>query len=130
VIYLDTSALARLIVRETETAALGQWLHQRTAQLWVTSIIGRVELLRVARRFASAMNGARLLLAGLDTIPLVDHVADLAQAAGSVTLRTLDAIHLASALSVRDELTAFCCYDHRLLDAAKEAGLPIHTPGR
>lgn len=128
-IYLDTSALAKLIVREAETAALGGWLRQRSAQLWVTSIIGRVELVRVARRFAAA-NGARLLLAGLDTIPLADHVADVAQTTGSATLRTLDAIHLASALLVRDELTAFCCYDRRLLDAAEDAGLPVHAPGR
>ncbi|MGH8574867.1 MAG: type II toxin-antitoxin system VapC family toxin [Gammaproteobacteria bacterium] len=128
-IYLDTSALAKLIVREAETAALGQWLQERAGQLWVTSVIGRVELVRVARRFAAAANGARLLLAGLDTIPLAEHVADVAQTTGSATLRTLDAIHLASALSVRDELTAFCCYDLRLLDAAGDAGLPVHAPG-
>ncbi len=47
----------------------------------------------------------------------------------SATLRTLGAIHLASALSVRDEVTAFCCYDRRLLDAAGDAGLPVHAPG-
>ena len=128
-IYLDTSALAKLVVREVETAALGRWLQQHAAQLWVTSIIGRVELVRVARRFATAANGTRLLLAGLDTIPLTEHVAELAQITGSTTLRTLDAIHLASALYVRDELTAFCCYDRRLLDAAGEAGLPVHAPG-
>ncbi|MGH8922145.1 MAG: type II toxin-antitoxin system VapC family toxin [Actinomycetes bacterium] len=127
-IYLDTSALAKLIVRETETATLSRWLRQRATQLWVTSIVGRIELVRVARRFAAA-DGARLLLAGLDTIPLVEHLADVAQTAGSATLRTLDAIHLASALSVRDELTAFCCYDQRLLDAAGDAGLPVHAPG-
>ncbi len=127
-IYLDTSALAKLIVRETETAALGQWLRQHAAQLWVTSIIGRVELVRVANRLAAA-NGARLLMAGLDTIPLTDYVVDVAQSTGSATLRTLDAIHLASALSVRDEVTAFCCYDRRLLDAAGDAGLSVHAPG-
>lgn len=128
-IYLDTSALAKLIVRETETAALGGWLRLRATQLWVTSIIGRVELVRVARRFAAVANGARLLLAGLDTIPVTEHVADIAQTTGTATLRTLDAIHLASALSVRDELAAFCCYDRRLLDAAEHAGLPVHAPG-
>jgi len=129
VIYLDNSALAKLIVREAETAVLGEWLRQRAMQLWVTSIVGRVELVRVARCFA-ATNGARLLLAGLDMIPLVEHVADVAQTTGPTTLRTLDAIHLASALSVRDELSAFCCYDRRLLDAAREADLPVHAPGR
>lgn len=128
-IYLDTSALAKLIVREVETAALGQWLQQRATQLWATSIVGRVELVRVARRFTAAANGVRLLLAGLDTIPLADHVTDVAQTTGPATLRTLDAIHLASALSVRDELTAFCCYDRRLLDTAGEAGLPVYAPG-
>jgi len=130
VIYLDTSALAKLIIREAETAALGQWLQERAAQLWVTSIIGRVELVRLARRSTTAAtNGARLLLAGLDTIPLAEHVAEVAQTTGSATLRTLDAVHLASALSVRDELTAFCCYDRRLRDAAGEVGLPVHAPG-
>lgn len=128
-IYLDTSALAKLIVREAETVALSQWLRQRTTHLWATSIVGRVELVRVARRCAAA-NGAHLLLAGVDTIPLVEQVAELAQTAGSTTLRSLDAIHLASALSVQDELTAFCCYDHRLLGAARDAGLPVHAPGR
>ncbi len=127
-IYLDTSALAKLIVRETETATLGRWLRQRATQLWVTSIVGRVELVRVASRFAAA-DGARLLVAGLDTIPLVEQVADIAQTTGPATLRTLDAIHLASALSVRDELIAFCCYDRRLLDAAGDAGLPVYAPG-
>ncbi|MGH3935146.1 MAG: type II toxin-antitoxin system VapC family toxin [Pseudonocardiaceae bacterium] len=128
-IYLDTSALAKLIVRETETAALGRWLRQRATQLWVTSIIGRVEVVRVAQRLAAAADGVRLLLAGLDTIPLVEHVADVAQITGPATLRTLDAIHLASALSVRDELIAFCCYDQRLFDAAGDAGLPVYAPG-
>jgi predicted nucleic acid-binding protein len=69
-------------------------------------------------------------LAGLDTIPFTEHVADVVQSTGSATLRTLDAIHLASALSVRDELTAFCCYDRRLLDAAGSAGLPVDAPSR
>jgi len=50
----DTSALAKLIVRETETAALDQWLRPRATQLRVTSIIGRVELVRVATCFAAA----------------------------------------------------------------------------
>ncbi|MDQ4010948.1 MAG: type II toxin-antitoxin system VapC family toxin [Actinomycetota bacterium] len=127
-IYLDTSALAKLIVRETETATLGRWLRQRGTQLWATSVIGCVELVRVAQRFAAA-DGARLLLAGLDTIPLIEHVADVAQTTGPATLRTLDAIHLASALSVREELIAFCCYNRRLLHAAGDAGLPVYAPG-
>lgn len=128
-IYLDTSALAKLVIREAETAALGAWLQRHAAQVWMTSVVGRIELIRVVQRSSAAIDGAHLLLAGLDTIPLAEPVADVAQTTGPVTLRTLDAIHLASALSVRDELTAFCCYDQRLLDAAAVAGLPVHAPG-
>jgi len=45
-------------------------------------------------------------------------------------LRSLDAIHLAAAMSIREVLVAFVTYDHRLLDAATATGLPITTPGR
>ena len=64
----------------------------------------------------------------LEMVPLGEHVAAIAAAAGPGTLRTVDAIHLASALSVRDALTGFCCYDRRLLDAASDEGLPVHSP--
>ncbi len=128
-IYLDTSALAKLVIREPETAALNRWLRRRQGQVWVTSVVGRIELIRAVRRAAVSETGASLLLAGLDTIPLATYVADLAQTAEPPTLRTLDAIHLASALSVGAELSAFCCYDNRLQDAASEAGLAVHAPG-
>ena len=54
----------------------------------------------------------------------------LTRAAGArpVTLRALDAIHLASVLAIRHELTALVCYDKRLLAAAQDAGLPTASP--
>ena len=55
----------------------------------------------------------------------------LTRAAGArpVTLRALDALHLASALAIRHDLSAFVSYDKRLLTAAEEAGLPVVSPG-
>ena len=128
-IYLDTSALAKLIVRETKTAALGRWLRQRATQLWVTSIIGRAEVVRVARSFAAADRSPPVAgRAGHD--PACRACRRRRASTGSATLRMLDAIHLASALSVRDDLIAFCCYDRRLLGVAGDAGLrPWHVSG-
>lgn len=66
----------------------------------------------------------------LDLIPLSGLVVDQAGDAGDPLLRSLDAIHLVSAMSVRDELTAFVAYDARLTAAAQAAGLPIAQPGK
>lgn len=69
------------------------------------------------------------LLAGLDLIPLSGAVIDQAADIGETTLRSLDAIHLTSALSIQAELTAFVAYDHRLAKAASTAGLELLVPG-
>jgi predicted nucleic acid-binding protein len=64
----------------------------------------------------------------LDLVPLDRSVQDLACEIGEPPLRTLDALHLASAVLLRDELTAFVAYDDRLLSAAQAAGLPTVRP--
>jgi predicted nucleic acid-binding protein len=58
----------------------------------------------------------------------IDDVAPTAEVIGSTTLRSLDAIHLATAHEVRTGLTAFVCYDKRLCDSAQALGLPVETP--
>jgi predicted nucleic acid-binding protein len=73
---------------------------------------------------------AKKLSAQLDRIPLTSDVIDEAADVGDVMVRGLDAIHLASALSIRADLSAFVAYDHRLCDAASAAGLELLTPGR
>jgi uncharacterized protein len=129
VIYLDSSALLKLVREEAETEALRQWLDSRAEAPAITSELGRVEVLRAARRAGGdALTEARAVVADVDLVPLDRTVQDLACDIGEAPLRTLDALHLASAVLLRDELSAFIAYDHRLMHAAKAAGLPVATP--
>jgi len=130
VIYFDSSALMKVIREEDETAPLSEWLSSQPDVPVVTSELGRVEVLRTARRAGrEVMAEARAVVGDLDLVPLDRGVQDLAAEIGDVLLRTLDALHLASAVLLRDELTAFVTYDHRLVRAAQAAGLPTASPG-
>ena len=128
-IYLDTSALVKLVIEETESAALEQWLVLQE-QLVTTSVLGRVELVRACRRIEPAsVATANLLIADLPFVPLTSWVVETAENIGSPTLRSLDALHLASAFELGDALTGFVTYDKRLRDAAVLTNLPVMTPG-
>lgn len=97
----------------------------------VSSELAKLEVLRACRRVnAEALPEARNLLTVLDLIPLTSDVIDDAADVGVILLRSLDAIHLASALSLRADLSTFIAYDHRLGEAASAAGLDVLTPGR
>jgi predicted nucleic acid-binding protein len=131
VIYLDSSALMKLVRREAETRALHEWLQERHEQPVVSSELGRVEVLRAARRAGGpVLTEARAVVGDLDLIPLDRAVQDVACDIGDPMLRTLDALHLASALLLGDALTAFVAYDHRLAAGAEAAGLAVVAPGR
>jgi predicted nucleic acid-binding protein len=131
VIYLDTSAMVKLVVREAESAALLDWLGARPDEPLVTSVVGRIELIRAAGRVsASVKTRARAFLVGVDTSLLTSTVAELAETIGEPSLRTLDALHLASAYLLQPDLLALCAYDLRLTAAADSLGLPIASPGR
>lgn len=128
-IYLDSSALMKLVREEAETAALTAWLHPRPEVPVVTSELGRVEVMRAARRAGpESVIEARAVTADVDLVPLDHGVQNLACDIGDPSLRTLDALHLASAVLLREELTAFVTYDHRLINAADAAGLPVTMP--
>ena len=129
-IYLDSSALLKLLHREAESAALADWLGARAGSPVVSGALANVEVIRACRRVnPDALPAAKTLLAGLDVIPLTSTVIDLAADVGETTLRSLDAIHLASALSIRSDLSVFIAYDRRLGDAATAAGLELVMPG-
>lgn len=128
-IYLDSSALMKLVREEAETEALHDWLASQPEVPVVTSELGRVEVLRAARRAGpDALIEARAVIGDVDLVPLGRGVQDLACEIGDPPLRTLDAMHLASAVLLGDELTALAAYDRRLLAAAQAAGLPTVTP--
>ncbi|WP_367136446.1 type II toxin-antitoxin system VapC family toxin [Saccharothrix sp. HUAS TT1] len=128
-IYLDTSALAKLVRAEAETSALREWLDDRVGVRLITSTLARVELVRAVRAEGdAAIRQAASILVELDQLPMT---TDLLDAAGALPLplKSLDAIHLVSAMRLRGDLDAFVAYDKRLLTAADEMGLPIASPG-
>lgn len=118
----------KLIVREAETPALTDWLAQNNASPHVTSVLGRIELMRAATRDGrtQTVERARGLLNGIPQVAISNDVVRLAESIGSPSLRSLDAIHLASAAQI--PLTAFVAYDQRLLEGARALGYPVSNP--
>lgn len=119
----------KLVFDEAESDALSQWLAERRDVPKLSSQIASIELIRTCRRRdEGASGGARQVLAGLDLVPLAAGLVEQAAMVGPAGLRTLDAIHLASALSVSEDLIAFVVYDTRLASAAADAGLEVIAP--
>ncbi len=128
-IYLDTSATVKLVVAEEESTALVDWINGRPDESLATSVIGHIELLRAAARAGpGAVALARHVVSSLDTLVLTEAIAAAAAVVQPAELRTLDAIHLATARTHRQSLPALCAYDHRLLEAAETQGLPVVSP--
>ena len=125
--YADTSALAKLVLREPGSAALRAAL--RDAGELVASALVTTELTRAARRVRPDL-GPRIA-ALLDTLFLVDLDRDILTAAAALPppeVRTLDAIHVATALVLGDALDAVVTYDSRMGEAARAAGLAVIAP--
>ena len=128
-VYLDTSALAKLVVRERETGSLRRWLGRRSDAM-ATSELARTELLRATRRVApDRMTQARAVLEVVDLIRVSTEICESAAMIEPTARRSLDAIHLASALALGDDLDFVVAYDERLLDAAVPLGLRTASPG-
>jgi predicted nucleic acid-binding protein len=128
-IYLHSSALVKLAVTEAESARLREWLAHHPNLVRVSSSVIRVEIPRaVWRSDPSALQESYLIIRRTVEVELSDEVLSRAAGMRPAALRALDAIHLASAVSIRQELTAFVAYDKRLLAAARNAGLPTASP--
>jgi hypothetical protein len=128
-IYLDSSALVKLAVTEPESAALADWLRDSSQLLRVSSPLVRVEVPRaVWRADPGSLPQAYTIVRRLREIRMTEAVLTRAAGVRPNVLRTLDAIHVASAMSVRDNLTALVSYDKRMLAAAQDAGLPTASP--
>jgi uncharacterized protein len=126
-LYLDSSAIVKLVVSEPETRALRDVLR-----FWperVSSVIARIEVERVARRLGGGtVRRARTVLSRMALVELGDQVVRSASAIQPTELRTLDAIHLATALSLGEDLGVICAYDARLADAAAATGAEVVAP--
>lgn len=131
-IYLDTAAIVKLIRPEAETLALHSWLTAQQDKTLVASTLIEIEIPRALRRTdPGRLIAVPTLLAKLNRVPMDDTIRATAAAYPDPMLRTLDAIHLASAQTLVLEgltLTALVTYDKRLLAAATEAGLATAAP--
>ena len=128
-IYLDSAAVVKLAHAEAESEALRAWLEERIDTSWISSTLLEIESFRALARYAP--EAVARLHPVLDLIELVDldpSIRILAQTVKPVTVRSLDAIHLGTALRIRPRLTSFITYDKRLADAATAAGLPVDMP--
>jgi predicted nucleic acid-binding protein len=128
-IYLDSSALVKLALTEPESAALIHYLAEHSDQAVVSSALHRTEVLRAiwVAEPGALTRGVRLVRR-IGRVALSTEVLDNAATLPPQRLGPTDAIHLASALAIRRDLSAFVAYDKRLLDAAAEAGLPTASP--
>jgi predicted nucleic acid-binding protein len=127
-VYLDSSALVKLVIDEPETLALREFLGAYPDRL--SSVVGSVETLRIARRVggSDALDRAQALLEAIELVRLSDSTQTAAARLEPIELRSLDAIHLATALSLTPDLAGMVVYDRRLADAARAAGLTVWAP--
>ncbi|MHB8507321.1 MAG: type II toxin-antitoxin system VapC family toxin [Candidatus Dormibacteria bacterium] len=136
-VYLDASALVKLVVPEAETESLRQTLAAHDELL--SALVSLTEVMRATRRWIAAtgakgkaaadrLRRAEELMASIALIDLDLAGAFQAAATEPVELRSLDAIHLATAVALVGDLDGFVTYDLRLATAARDAGLPVMSP--
>ena len=126
--YLDTSAAVKLVVAEPGSRGLRRWLTGRDSQI-VASDLVRSELLRATRRSApEQVVQARAVLDALVLLSMPTSVFERAAMLEPELLRSLDALHLASALELGDELEGIVTYDGRLGAAATAVGVTVVAP--
>jgi len=126
-VYLDASAAVKLIVREAESDALESWL--RPHDVLASSALLRTELLRAIRRGAPRrIAEARAALAAFTLRAVDDEILDAADDIGPSSIRSFDAIHLATARRLATALAAIVTYDRRMIVGAVLLGLPVASP--
>ena len=126
-LYLDSSAIVKLVAREPETPELVEAVRADPAV--VSSALAWTEVIRAVRRARGRVARARDVLEGIALVPIDDGILRGAADLAPVALRTLDAIHVATALSLRGDLASLVTYDDRLAAAATAAGIRVVAPG-
>lgn len=129
-LYLDSSAIVKLVRPEPETGALFGLLGSHPER--VTSALARVEVLRAVKRAGGdgpALQRAEEVLDRLGLIKVDAQVLEVAARLDPAGLRSLDAIHLSTALSLGEQLGGIAVYDARLAEAARANGVEVLSPG-
>jgi predicted nucleic acid-binding protein len=128
VLYLDSSAIVKLVTREPGTTELVQVI--RTDPEVLSSALSWTEVVRAVRRSGSRTVRAERVLERIALVHIDDGILRSAAHLTPTGLRTLDAIHLATALTLANDIAALITYDDRLGAAAVEAGLEVLSPGQ
>jgi uncharacterized protein len=127
--YIDTSAALKLLAEESHSKAFAAFYDDHTEASWVSSALLRIEVVRaVTRAMPAAVPDARALLLAFDYVTIDDEVVDAAMNEPDRMLRSLDAIHLATARVLGTDLDGLVTYDDRLANAARDAGIPVIDP--
>jgi predicted nucleic acid-binding protein len=124
--YLDTSAFLKLIVSEPESQAMREWMAS-SGPCWSSQLL-RSEAMRAARRLGVDIT---VVHQALEVVSLVTPAPSTFLVGGSLEppqLRTLDALHLAAALELGDDLDALVTYDTQMIEGARAAGIAVLTP--
>ena len=131
-IYVDTSAIAKLFIAENETRDLQHWLTNQPEPRLVSSALLAVELLRLMRLIdeASVASAERFLADDVDIVDILPPMLADAAVVEPARLRTLDAIHLATARDLEPAIDVVLTYDKLLAEAARTAGLAVASPGQ
>jgi predicted nucleic acid-binding protein len=126
-IYIDTSALLKLVLPEAESPSVDEYVLDRVL---VSSSLLVVEARRgTLRRSPRRLPRLDIVLSRVEIVEMSPAVVESASRLPDPMLRSLDAIHLATALMIREELDAVLTYDDRLAGAATSHGLTVETPG-
>lgn len=133
-IYLDSAAIVKLVHPERESEELRMWLAERVGMPRVSSVLVEVEVPRAIQRHAPTFLGhVPVVLAMLARLEIDQEVRAVAGSFADPTLRSPDAVHLATAQVLTAEsgapLEAFVTYDKRLLAVARAADVPVASPG-
>ena len=129
VYYIDSSALVKMVVTEQHSTDLITWV-QSMKPAFVASDLLRIEALRSARRIdPSVVKATRDALRSVHFVALNSEVCELAADLEPAVLRGLDAAHVATALSLGDDLDGIITYDQRFAEACDHLGLNVVAPG-
>jgi len=125
VAYVDASAIVKLVLDEPDSAAMHRWYAE--SDRVVTSRIGILETERVARRATHDPTHLAFIVRAFEVFEFDEDIARRAALIDPASLRTLDAIHLATSLAL-ERVDGFVTYDDRLAAAARDLGLPVVRP--
>ena len=127
--YADTSAVIKLLAEQSHSKAFAAFYDAHEDAEWVSSALLRIEVTRAVTRATPALlPDARDLLLAFSFVVIDDDIVEGAMNEPDRGLRSLDAIHLATARVLGDDMDAVVSYDDRLLKAATDAGLPVASP--